>query len=150
MKFTHILIVNRGKFHLISPINKNFSVINVYKRSRLRERQKRYISEIWPPILMKLSTNHYQYMGELHAKFHQNRWSGFRDIALHDTQGHSFIIIRIHTKMVSNPFKQKQLLKWTYQKPYLHQNTEKFIKISQLPKRKLVQTVLILHTFMNI
>ena len=44
---------------------------------------------------MKLSTNHYQYMGELHAKFHQNWWSGFRDIAFHDTEGHSFIIIRI-------------------------------------------------------
>ena len=44
---------------------------------------------------MKLSTIHYQYMGELHAKFHQNWWSGFRDIALHDTEGHSFIIIRI-------------------------------------------------------
>ena len=34
-------------------------------------------------------------MGELHAKLHQNWWSGFRDIALHDTEGHSFIIIRI-------------------------------------------------------
>ena len=34
---------------------------------------------------MKLSTIHYQYMGELHAKFHQNWWSGFRDIAFHDT-----------------------------------------------------------------
>ena len=44
---------------------------------------------------MRLSTIHYQYMAELHAKFHQNWWSGFRDIALHDTEGHSFIIIRI-------------------------------------------------------
>ena len=44
---------------------------------------------------MKLSTIHYQYMGELHAKLHQNWWSGFRDIALHDTEGHSFIIIRM-------------------------------------------------------
>ena len=44
---------------------------------------------------MKLSTIHYQYMGELHAKFHQNWWSGFRDIAFHDTQGYSFIIMRI-------------------------------------------------------
>ena len=35
-------------------------------------------------------------MGELHAKFEKNWWSGFRDIALHDTQGHSFIIIRIN------------------------------------------------------
>ena len=34
-------------------------------------------------------------MGELHAKFHQNWWSGFRDIAFHDTDGHSFIIIRM-------------------------------------------------------
>ena len=34
-------------------------------------------------------------MGELHAKFHQIWWSGFRDIALHETDGHSFIIIRI-------------------------------------------------------
>ena len=44
---------------------------------------------------MKLSTIHYQYMGEIHAKFHQNWWSGFRDIAFHDTEGQSFIIIRI-------------------------------------------------------
>ena len=44
---------------------------------------------------MKLSTNHGGSMGELHAKFHQNWWSGFRDIALHDTDGHSFIIIRM-------------------------------------------------------
>ena len=35
-------------------------------------------------------------MGELHAKFHQNWWSGFRDIAFHDTEGHSFIKIRMH------------------------------------------------------
>ena len=48
---------------------------------------------------MKLSTIHYQYMGELHAKFHQNWSSGFRDIAFHDTEGHSFIIIRIYTVM---------------------------------------------------
>ena len=47
---------------------------------------------------MKLSTIHYQCMGELHAKLHQNWWSGFRDIALHDTEGHSFIIIRIYTR----------------------------------------------------
>ena len=44
---------------------------------------------------MKLSTNHGGNMGELHAKFHQNWWSGFRDIAFHETEGHSFIIIRI-------------------------------------------------------
>ena len=44
---------------------------------------------------MKLSTIHYQYMGELHAKFHQNWWSGFREKRAQDTQGHSFIIIRI-------------------------------------------------------
>ena len=44
---------------------------------------------------MKLSRNHGGNMGELHAKFHQNWWSDFRDIALHDTEGHSFIIIRI-------------------------------------------------------
>ena len=44
---------------------------------------------------MKLSTIHYQYMGELHAKFYQNWWSGFRDISGQDTEGHSFIIIRI-------------------------------------------------------
>ena len=30
MKFTHILIVVRGKFHLISPINKNFSLITTF------------------------------------------------------------------------------------------------------------------------
>ena len=34
-------------------------------------------------------------MGEVHAKFHQNWWSGFRDMALHDTEAHSFISIRI-------------------------------------------------------
>ena len=44
---------------------------------------------------MKLSTIHYQYMGELHAKLYQNWWSGFRDIRGQDTLGHSFIIIRI-------------------------------------------------------
>ena len=44
---------------------------------------------------MKLSTIHGGNMGELHAKFHQNWWSGFRDIASHDTEGHSFIITRI-------------------------------------------------------
>ena len=49
---------------------------------------------------MKLSTNHGGNMGELHAKFHQNWWSGFRDIEGHDTEGHdteghSFIIIRM-------------------------------------------------------
>ena len=44
---------------------------------------------------MKLSTIHYQYMGELHAKLYQNWWSGFRDIRGHNTEGHSFIIIRI-------------------------------------------------------
>ena len=49
-------------------------------------------------------------MGELHAKFHQNWWSGFRDIALHDTEGHSFIIIRIlHHKK-----KHKTLLNLIY------------------------------------
>ena len=30
MKFTHILMVVRGKFHLISPINKNFSLITTF------------------------------------------------------------------------------------------------------------------------
>ena len=30
MKFTHILIVNRGKFHFILPINKNFSLIATF------------------------------------------------------------------------------------------------------------------------
>ena len=53
---------------------------------------------------MKLSTIHYQYMGELHAKLHQNWWSGFRDIALHDTEGHSFIIIRITRTDFVHPF----------------------------------------------
>ena len=47
---------------------------------------------------MKLSTIHYQYMGGLHAKLYQNWWSGFRDIRGHNTEGHSFIIIRIHKK----------------------------------------------------
>ena len=50
---------------------------------------------------MKLSTIHYQYMGELHAKFHQNWWSGFRDIAFHDTQGHSFIIQSAMSRYIS-------------------------------------------------
>ena len=44
---------------------------------------------------MKLSTIHYQYMGELHAKLYQNWWSGFRDIRGQNTDGHSFIIIWI-------------------------------------------------------
>ena len=43
---------------------------------------------------MKLSTIHYQYMGELHAKLYQNWWSGFRDIRGHNTEGHSIVIIR--------------------------------------------------------
>ena len=30
-----------------------------------------------------------------HAKFHQNWWAGFREIRCQDTDGHSFIIIRI-------------------------------------------------------
>ena len=45
---------------------------------------------------MKLSTIHYQYMGELHAKLYQNWWSGFRDIRGQHTDGHSFIIIRMY------------------------------------------------------
>ena len=49
---------------------------------------------------MKLSTNHGGNMGELHAKFHQNWWSGFRDIERHDTEEHSFIIIRIGVNVV--------------------------------------------------
>ena len=49
---------------------------------------------------MKLSTNHGGNMGELHAKFHQNWWSGFRDIVLHNTDGHSFIIIRIQRNIL--------------------------------------------------
>ena len=44
---------------------------------------------------MKLSTIHYQYIGELHVKLYQNWWSGFRDIRGQNTEGHSFIIIRI-------------------------------------------------------
>ena len=43
----------------------------------------------------------------LHAKFEKNWWSGFRDIALHDTQGHSFIIIRIpkdHRTVIMNSY----------------------------------------------
>ena len=55
-------------------------------------KQKFFVSE-WN--FLKLSRIHYQYMGKLHAKFKKNWWSGFRDIALHDTQGHSFIIIRM-------------------------------------------------------
>ena len=95
MKFTHILIVNRGKFHLISPINRNFSLINIYKRLRLREHQKRYIFETWPPILIKLGMKFTHILIVNRGKFHRNWWSGFRDIAFHDTEGHSFIIIRI-------------------------------------------------------
>ena len=117
MKFTHILIVNRGKFHLISPINKNFSLINVYKRSRLRERQKRYISETWPPILMKLSTIHYQYMGELHAKLHQNWSSGFRDIAWHGTLNNKWMSLCIMERYISEtwpPILMKLGMKFTH------------------------------------
>ena len=36
-----------------------------------------------------------QDMHEPHAKFDQNWWSGFRVIREHNTDGHSFIIIRI-------------------------------------------------------
>ena len=50
---------------------------------------------------MKLSTNHGWNMGELHAKFHQNWWSGFRDILLPNTDGHSFIIIRIYSPFLN-------------------------------------------------
>ena len=47
---------------------------------------------------MKLSTIHYQYMGELHAKLHQNWWSGFRDIAfLALTQPRTFIYVFIQS-----------------------------------------------------
>ena len=35
-------------------------------------------------------------MPKLHAKFHKNWWSRFQDIWRQDTQGHSFIIIRIN------------------------------------------------------
>ena len=38
-------------------------------------------------------------MPEVHSKSHQNWWFGFIDIALHDTEAHSFIIIRIHILM---------------------------------------------------
>ena len=34
-------------------------------------------------------------MPKLHAKFHQNWWSRFQNIWRQDTEGHSFIIIRI-------------------------------------------------------
>ena len=81
MKFTHIPTMVRGKFHLISPINKNF--IGKY-RDKMRYSSNECPCEIfvygWNQ--MKLSTNHGGNMGELHAKFHQNWWSGFRDIVL--------------------------------------------------------------------
>ena len=54
---------------------------------------------------MKLSTIHYQYIGELHVKFYQNWWSGFRDIRVHNTEGHSFIIIRMLTSLLHNLLK---------------------------------------------
>ena len=34
-------------------------------------------------------------MSKLHAKFHQNWWFTFRDVTEHNTEGHSFTIIRI-------------------------------------------------------
>ena len=34
-------------------------------------------------------------MPKHHAKFHQNWWCGFRDVTGQDTEGHSFIIIRM-------------------------------------------------------
>ena len=49
---------------------------------------------------MKLSTILYQYIGELHVKFYQNWYSGFRDISEQNTEGHSFNIIRILRKKV--------------------------------------------------
>ena len=94
MKFTHIHTMVRGKFHLISPINKNFTGTFITWISH-------FISIFANKIFvygwnqMKLSTNQGWNMGELHAKFHQSWWSGFRDILLHYTDWHSFIIIRI-------------------------------------------------------
>ena len=44
---------------------------------------------------MKLYINLPLYMPSPHAKFHQNWWSGFWEILSQDTEGHSFIIIRI-------------------------------------------------------
>ena len=43
----------------------------------------------------KLFQNLPWYMPRLHAKFHQNWWCGFREILSQDTEGHSFIIIRM-------------------------------------------------------
>ena len=42
---------------------------------------------------MKLSTIHYQYIGELHVKFYQNWWSGFRDISEQNTEGHLLLLL---------------------------------------------------------
>ena len=42
-------------------------------------------------------------MPKHHAKFHQNWWCSFRDVTEQDTEGHSFIIIRIlENKSVCN------------------------------------------------
>ena len=35
-------------------------------------------------------------MPKHHAKFHQNWWCSFRDVTGQDTEGHSFIIIRMY------------------------------------------------------
>ena len=48
---------------------------------------------------MKLSTIHYQYIGKLHVKLYQNWWSGFRNIRGQNTERHSFIIIRVISKI---------------------------------------------------
>ena len=45
---------------------------------------------------MKLFPDLPQYMPRPLAKFHQNWWSGFRKKRAQDTEGHSFIIIRIY------------------------------------------------------
>ena len=34
-----------------------------------------------------------------HAKFHQNWWSGYGEKSGQDTEGHSFIIIRMYVEM---------------------------------------------------
>ena len=49
-------------------------------------------------------------MPQLHAKFHQNWWSGFWVMRWQDTEGHSFIIIRIRATKTFFYYSPKDIL----------------------------------------